>query len=61
MLIFCATVLLSPTEGRNSNLLNQSLQMPDKGPTLIGLHGASISLIGRDVDITDRKGVKGEF
>lgn len=60
MLIFCTAVLLSPTEGRNSNLLTQWLHMPDKGPFLIGLDGASISLIGRDYGITDRREIRGE-
>lgn len=61
MLIFCTAVLLSPTEGRNSKLLTRWLQMPDEGPSLIWLHGASISLIGRAYGITERREMSGEY
>lgn len=54
MLIFCTAVHLSPTESRNSKLLTRWLQMPDRAPSLIGLHGASISLIGQNYGISER-------
>lgn len=59
MLIFCTAVHLSPTESRNSKLLTRWLQMPDRAPSLIGLHGASISLIGQDYGISERRNDRG--
>lgn len=59
-LIFGCVVLLSPAEGKNGKLLTWWLQMPDKASFLIGLHGASVSLIGWDYGITERRQMSGE-